>query len=146
MQDRLIVADGELWVHALTANESVQMAARECDLKWKQTIADQAEHHAREIDNLNKRIVEEQERRHTVQLQWQAAEERCGKLDRAEEAMREYEQTIGDQQREIERLKVLIPPKKPSRTRSKTAPHPYSIEATAQQLAERLKKVNKSTI
>lgn len=97
VEDARLAVDehGELWISAKASAIAVQ-AAVNCVrdqhlISWNKR--------EREWQTEHKESVEA----HIIRLDqlWREAENRCAKLDRAEEAMREYEQTIGDQQKII---------------------------------------------
>ena len=107
-----IIHDGQAWFDAYTVTNAASSAKAEADEYWRNAIAELQTAKDRRIKEL---VVES----NNMHAQWYAAEQRATKLDRAEEAMREYEQTIGEQAKEIESLKRevaarALPKRKPS--------------------------------
>jgi chromosome segregation ATPase len=93
--------DGTLYVSAESAQEAMRDAAREDYESFRAELV-------RQRTDLEKRIDALRRESNAFNEKWCAAEERCGRLDRAEEAMREYEATIGNQRREIVVLQAAI--------------------------------------
>lgn len=98
-----IVHEGQAWFDAYAIQNAASSAKAEADGYWYKLIEEQRIG----LDKKIKELVVELNDMHT---QWCAAEQRAAKLDRAEEAMREYEQTIGEQAKEIERLRAHVRP------------------------------------
>ena len=107
----LAVGDGRLWIAADDAAEMVHAALALAYDEHRKIVDDLRERHVKEMGEVRTAYQE----KHRL---WCEAEERSLKLGRAETVMREYEQTIGDQAREIAALKqslaaASLPKRKP---------------------------------
>lgn len=94
---RIGVDDGVIWVEMSQMQSIVGAAVRENEALWrKRLIGDQ--------ERADKRILELTTQNNLLHSKWVTAEQRNMRLDRAEEAMREYEATIAEKMKEISDL------------------------------------------